>query len=108
MRISGEMSLLSEGKNGWEKYNILPWFALSMGTSFNSNSETEHAFSVETDIHRDPKSGEPGQLRFSHACALWSGRQKKLRIMKCCKHKTAKTKIPHHCHWMMENAGLNS
>ena len=37
----------------WPKYDVLPRFALCMGTFFQSNSEVERAFSVETDIRRD-------------------------------------------------------
>ena len=39
----------------WPKYEVLPRFVLSMGSFFPSNSEVERTFSVETDIHRDPR-----------------------------------------------------
>ena len=35
----------------WAKYELLPRFALAIGTFFNSNFEVEQAFSVETDIN---------------------------------------------------------
>ena len=39
----------------WQKYDILPKFALETGIFFSSNSKVERAFSIETDIHRNPK-----------------------------------------------------
>ena len=45
----------------WSKYDILPRLALAMGTFFNSNSEVERGFSVETDITRDPKKNRMSQ-----------------------------------------------
>ena len=96
-----QVSLLTEGDNHWEKYTILPRFALSLGTTFNSNSETERAFSVETDIHRDPKRNQMSQETFdSHMQVHYGVEDKKSRDScdKCVKHKAAKIKAPHHCH----------
>ena len=45
----------------WPKYDVLPRFALCMGTFFQSNSEVERAFSVKTHIHRDPKKNRMNQ-----------------------------------------------
>ena len=68
------------GDNHWEKYTILPRFALSLGTTFNSNSETERAFSVETDIHRDPKRNQMSQETFdSHMQVHYGVEDKKSR-----------------------------
>ena len=44
---------LKEGD--WYRYEVLPRFARALGTIFNYNSETERAFSVQSDIHRDTK-----------------------------------------------------
>ena len=54
-----EVSQLKSGE--WSKYDILPRFALAMGTFFNSNSEVERGFSVETDLSRDPKKNRMSQ-----------------------------------------------
>ena len=54
---------LKEGE--WHKYNILPRFAVGLGTIFNSNSsEVEIALSVHTNIHKDPKSNWKPQENF--------------------------------------------
>ena len=45
---------INEGDN-WQKYEVLPRFALALATPFNSGSDVERAFSVQSDIHRDPK-----------------------------------------------------
>ena len=47
---------VGELKDGdWLRYPVLCRFAKALGTVFNSNSETERAFSVESDIHKNPK-----------------------------------------------------
>ena len=97
-----QVSLLTEGDNHWEKYTILPRFVLSLGTTFNSNSETERAFSVETDIHCDPKRNQMSQETFdSHMQVHYGVEDKKSRDScdKCVKHKAAKIKAPRHCHF---------
>ena len=55
-RCSEERDGVAELKEGeWSKYDVLPRFARSMASFFNSNSEVERAFSAETDFYRDPK-----------------------------------------------------
>ena len=49
------VSKLVEGESMWSKYPVLSRFALAMATAFHANSDTERAFSVQTDIHRNPK-----------------------------------------------------
>ena len=39
--------------DGWKKYEILPHFAMAMGTKFNSNSEVERSFSIMNYIHQN-------------------------------------------------------
>ena len=46
---------LTEG-DGWAKYPLLPRFVMAMAIMFNSNSEIERAFSVQTDIHTKPET----------------------------------------------------
>ena len=46
-----DVSKLVEGESCWPRYPILSQFTLSMGTAFHANADTEHAFSVQTDIH---------------------------------------------------------
>ena len=46
---------VGELKDGdWPHYPVLRRFANALGTVFYSNSETERAFSVEGDIHKNP------------------------------------------------------
>ena len=42
-------------EDDWSRYEVLPRFAKALGTIFNSSSKTERAFSVQSDIHRDPR-----------------------------------------------------
>ena len=48
-----EVGNIKEGK--WNVYEILPRFALVLGTPFNSGAEMERGFSVQSNIHKDPK-----------------------------------------------------
>ena len=53
LNIGVQSRMLMEGD--WPKYEEFPRFVLSMGSFFPSNSVVEKTFSVETDIHRDPR-----------------------------------------------------
>ena len=46
----GKVAELKDGD--WQRFAMLPSFANALGTVFNSNSEAERAFSVQSDIHR--------------------------------------------------------
>lgn len=60
---------VGELKDGdWPRYPVLRRFANALGTVFYSNSETERAFSVEGDIHKNPKKPHgPRHVGLSHA-----------------------------------------
>ena len=98
------VSKLTEG--GWERYKILPRFALAFGTMFNSNSESERAFSVQTDIHRNPKKNLMNQETFDGHMQVHfgvEGKEVKKLCSTCLKHENASTadnkSTPHHhCH----------
>ena len=51
----GQVSLLTEGDDEWQVYEVLPRYCRSLGTPFNSGSEMERGFSRQPDILRDPK-----------------------------------------------------
>ena len=63
---------VSELGRGWIKYRVLPRFAFAFGTLFNYNSESKRAFSVQTDIHRNPKRNLMLHETWTDADALWS------------------------------------
>ena len=47
----GKVAELKDGD--WQRFAMLPRFANALGTVFNSNSEAERAFSVQSDIHSE-------------------------------------------------------
>ena len=55
----GKVAELREGD--WQRFEVLPRFANALGTVFNSNSEAERAFSVQGDIHKNPKKNHMEQ-----------------------------------------------
>ena len=44
-----------ETGDDWPLFDVLPRLARALGTPFNSGSEMERSFSIQTDVHRDPK-----------------------------------------------------
>lgn len=100
------LAVLELREGGWIKYPILPWFALAFGTLFNSNSETERAFSVQTDIHRDLKRNLMIQETFDAHMQIHFGVEgedvrKKCKLCREAKLKSTKEKEIkpfHHCH----------
>ena len=51
----GKVAEVTEGSEGWQVYEVLPRLARMLGSAFNSGSEVERGFSVQSDIVRDPR-----------------------------------------------------
>ena len=72
----GKVSEVTEGSEGWQVYEVLPRLARVLGSAFNSGSEMERGFSVQSDIVRDPKRNRMShetldshmQVRFGVEC----------------------------------------
>ena len=94
-----EVEKLKDGD--WERYEMLP----RSRDSFNSNSETERAFSVQTDIHRNPKKNNMSQERFNSHMQIHFGvesKKTKASRQKCKDNVIKKLKHPQpHCHCCM-------
>ena len=89
---------LKEGE--WKRYEILPRLAKAVGTIFNSNSETERAFSVQSDIHRNEKKNKMSQIRLDSHMQIHYGvesKSNKMSCEKCEKNKNKKSPDPY-CH----------
>ena len=92
---------MTEGESNWLKYPILSRFALVLATGFKSNSEAERGFSVQTDLHRDPKRNLMSQDTFEANMQIHygvEGKQTEELCSKCVKHKAADTTPAKHCH----------
>ena len=102
------MYQLKEGGANWIKYPVLPRFALVLATAFNSNSEAERGFSVETDLHRDPKRNLMAQETFEANMQVHygvEGKHSKELCSKCIEHKASSTTPPPHCHCCVAEIG---
>ena len=94
------VSELTEG-DGWMKFPLLPRFVMAMATVFNSNSEIERAFSVQTDIHRNPKRNLMLQETLEAHMQIHfgvEGQATKENCEKCLAYKLSQNKAPQHCH----------
>ena len=94
------VALLTEGDESWPKFPLLPRFGMVMVTAFISNSETERAFSVQMDIHRDPKRNLMLQETFDvHMQVHYGveGQATKEKCEKCVSYNLSQSKVPH-CH----------
>ena len=72
-----------------------------MSTIFNSNSEAEREFSVQMDVHRNPKCNMMLQETLEVHMQVHYGvesQQSKESCSTCSKYQAAKTRPPHHCH----------
>ena len=86
---------LKEGEANWIKYPVLPRFALVLATAFNSNSQTERGFSVQTDLHRNHTRNSMAQETFEANMQVHygvEGKHSKELCSKCIEHKA-----PSHC-----------
>ena len=45
-------------ETSWNRFEVLPRFALVLATPFNSNSDVERAFSSQSDIYCNPKKNQ--------------------------------------------------
>ena len=87
-------------EDDWSRYEVLPRFAKALGTIFNSNSETERAFSVQSDIHRDPKRNQMSQDMFDSHMQIHFCVESKASKSSCvkCKDDVGKKCPQPHCH----------
>ena len=71
---------------------------MALGTFFNSNSEVERAFSVETDINRDPKKNRMGQELLEAHMQIRYGVESPLNYDKNLCHQCLNSRKRPHCH----------
>ena len=78
-----EVSKIKEGK--WVVYEVLPRLALVLGTPFNSGAEMERGFSIQSDIHRDPKRNQMSHETLDSQMQIRFGMESKESRSKCDK-----------------------
>ena len=93
-----EVSKITEGI--WKVFEVLPRLALVLGTPFNSGAEMERGFSVQSDIHRNPKRNQMSHDTLDSHMQIRYGiesRETKDKCEKCGGDGDAKTKCACHC-----------
>ena len=69
--------------NGWAKYEILPRFALALGSQLNSNSECERKFTDQTKLSSDKSKNRMSQEMFDSHMQVKSGVESSLSRLGC-------------------------
>ena len=70
-------------EDSWCVYEILPRFARALGTAFNSGSECERSFSVQSDVHRDIKRNRMSHETLDSHLQIRFGIETKSATEKC-------------------------
>ena len=90
-----KVSKLTVGDD-WKKYEVLPYFAMAMGTKFNSNSEVERSFSIMNYIHQNKHRNCLSQDSLNNILHIKSSVDSKHNKQNC---KTCISKVStSHCH----------
>ena len=82
--------------DGWKKYEVLPHFALALGTKFNSNSEVERGFSLMNYIHQNKQRNCLSQDSLNCTLHIKSAVDSKVNRINCITCKTNSSVS--HCH----------
>ena len=93
-----EVGNQTDGAAGWERYEVLPRFALAMGTKFSATGDVERGFSQMNMIHQNKQRNEMSQDMLDSHMHIRSGVESKENRKKCKKCKDPKA--TDHCHCM--------
>ena len=90
-----KVSKLTQGADGWEKYEVLPFFALALGCRYSSNSEVERSFSLMNYIYQNKNRNPLSQDSLNNILHIMSKLECSTMRKDCddCKYKTTQ-----HCH----------
>ena len=88
---------LHEGAGGWERYSVLPRFALAMGVKYNDTSDVESSDSFMNNIHQDKQRNVMSQDMLDSHLQIRYGVESKENRDKCetCGQSAP---VPPHCH----------
>ena len=87
---------LTDGAGGWVRYEVLPRFALAMGTKHNATGDVEREFSVMNLIHQNKQRNRMLQDSLNSHLHIRSGVESKENRSKCSK--CLDPNSPVHCH----------
>ena len=89
------ISEFKEGSGDWEKFTVLPRFAMAMAVKFNDTSSVERKFSSMNYIHQNKQRNCMSQGMLDAQLHIQSGVESKESIQGC--HKCSEGASPH-CH----------
>ena len=93
------VSNLKEGE--WQKYEILPKFAMALSVVFNSNSEVERQFSLMNNVHQNKQRNCLSQESLNAILHVKSGVESSLVRRNCGKCQSSTSSD--HCHCTLVN-----
>jgi hypothetical protein len=76
---------LTDGEAGWTRYEVLPRFALGMGTKNSATGDVERAFSTMNIIHQNKQRNAMSQDMLDAHMHIRSGVESKDNMNKCIK-----------------------
>ena len=102
-----KVSKLTDGVD-WQRYEVLPYFALGLSVKFNSNSEVERQFSLMNNIHQNRQRNCLSQESLNSYLHIKSGAGG-IEIRKKCSDCTHQKKNTHyHCNLVEISDSLRS
>ena len=97
MRYEDYWTAVSDMKEGeWQKYEVLPKFAMALSVIFNSNSEVEREFSLMNNIHQNKQRNCLSQESLNAILHVKSGVESILVRRNC--EKCQNSSSSDHCH----------
>ena len=99
-----KVASLTDGSDSWSRYEVLPYFAISMGVRFISNSEVERMFSLMNNIHSNKHRNAMSQDSLNSYLHIRTGVECK-EIRSECKECTISNKL--HCHCSLLEIDVN-
>ena len=95
---------LSDGD--WDRYEILPYFAIAVGVKFISNSEVERSFSLMNNIHSNKQRNMLSQHSLNSCLHIKSKVESKENVLSCNRCKVQFKSDHCHCSFVEINKQL--
>ena len=98
---------VGELKDGdWDRYEILPFFAIAVGVKFISNSEVERSFSLMNNIHSNKQRNFLSQHSLNSCLHIKSKVESKENVLSCVRCKAQSQSDHCHCSLVKINKQL--
>ena len=90
----GKVGNITDGAAGWLRYEILPRFALALGTKHDATGDVERGFSTMNLIHQNKQRNSMEQESLNAHLHIKAGVEAK-EVTKICKKCKVRPLVPH-------------